>query len=244
MKTHALALALPRRRCSRLGACNKDQSSGEAPEGADLRGREGRRRQDHRRRPRRRTASSWPRPRPPGSTRRSPAPAPIRSSFPDDAAFARRPPARSTRRPSNRAQLTGILTNLILPGTVLVADIGKAIDNGKGKARAGDDGRRDPDRDQGGRQDRPDRCRRPQGDRSPRRRRPVLQRRRPPRRCRADAAQGQASKPAVGQKAGSKAQDVAIGGSSAARYCFSHRPTSARETARYNDPLRVRMMGH
>jgi len=36
-------------------------------------------------------------------------------------------------RPQNRAQLTGILTNLILPGTVMVADIDKAIDNGKGK---------------------------------------------------------------------------------------------------------------
>ena len=37
-------------------------------------------------------------------------------------------------KPENRAQLTGILTNLILPGTVMAADIGKAIDNGKGKA--------------------------------------------------------------------------------------------------------------
>ena len=36
--------------------------------------------------------------------------------------------------PQNRPQLTGVLTNLILPGTVLVADIDKAIDAGKGKA--------------------------------------------------------------------------------------------------------------
>ena len=36
--------------------------------------------------------------------------------------------------PANRAQLTGIITNMILPGTVLVADIDKAIDAGKGKA--------------------------------------------------------------------------------------------------------------
>ena len=35
---------------------------------------------------------------------------------------------------TDRAQLTGMLTNLLLPGTVLAADIGKAIDNGKGKA--------------------------------------------------------------------------------------------------------------
>ena len=45
-----------------------------------------------------------------------------------------RPPAPSTPSRDNRAQLTGVLTNLILPGTVLVADIDKAIDNGKGKA--------------------------------------------------------------------------------------------------------------
>ena len=37
-------------------------------------------------------------------------------------------------KPDNRAQLTGVLTNLILPGTVMVADIDKAIDNSKGKA--------------------------------------------------------------------------------------------------------------
>ena len=42
--------------------------------------------------------------------------------------------ARSTPSPRTGAQLTGILTNLILPGTVMVADIDKAIDAGKGKA--------------------------------------------------------------------------------------------------------------
>lgn len=36
--------------------------------------------------------------------------------------------------PDNRAALTGAITNLILPGTVMAEDIGKAIDNGKGKA--------------------------------------------------------------------------------------------------------------
>ena len=41
---------------------------------------------------------------------------------------------RSTANPGNRAQLTGIITNMILPGPVLVADIDKAIDAGKGKA--------------------------------------------------------------------------------------------------------------
>jgi uncharacterized surface protein with fasciclin (FAS1) repeats len=37
-------------------------------------------------------------------------------------------------QPQSRARLTGLLTYHILPGTVLAADIGKAIDNAKGKA--------------------------------------------------------------------------------------------------------------
>ncbi len=53
---------------------------------------------------------------------------------PDDAAFAGAPAGTFDVKPDNRAQLTGVLTNLILPGTVMVADIDKAIDNSKGKA--------------------------------------------------------------------------------------------------------------
>ena len=53
---------------------------------------------------------------------------------PDDAAFDKAPAGTFDPKPENRAQLTGVLTNLILPGTVLVADIEKAIDKGKGKA--------------------------------------------------------------------------------------------------------------
>ena len=37
-------------------------------------------------------------------------------------------------KPESRAQLTKLLTGHILPGEILAADIGKAIDNGKGKA--------------------------------------------------------------------------------------------------------------
>ncbi|MCY7281118.1 MAG: fasciclin domain-containing protein, partial [Sphingomonas bacterium] len=37
-------------------------------------------------------------------------------------------------KPESRAQLTKLLTGHILPGAILSADIGKAIDNGKGKA--------------------------------------------------------------------------------------------------------------
>ena len=52
---------------------------------------------------------------------------------PDDAAFDKSPAGTFDNKPENRGQLTGILTNLILPGTVMAADIDKAIDKGKGK---------------------------------------------------------------------------------------------------------------
>lgn len=61
-------------------------------------------------------------------------PGPYTVLVPDDAAFAKAPAGSLDAKPENRAQLTGVLTNLILPGTVLAADIGKAIDSGKGKA--------------------------------------------------------------------------------------------------------------
>jgi uncharacterized surface protein with fasciclin (FAS1) repeats len=53
---------------------------------------------------------------------------------PDDSAFDKAPAATFDTKPENRPQLTGLLTNLILPGTMMVADIDKAIDTGKGKA--------------------------------------------------------------------------------------------------------------
>ena len=54
----------------------------------------------------------------------------------DDAAFGKLPAGTvdTWMKPESRAQLTGVLTNHILPGTILADDIGKAIDNGKGKA--------------------------------------------------------------------------------------------------------------
>src|SRR5215210_2127170 len=61
-------------------------------------------------------------------------PGPYTVLVPDDAAFAAAPAGTFEAKPENRAQLTGALTNLILPGTVLSADIDKAIDAGKGKA--------------------------------------------------------------------------------------------------------------
>ena len=61
-------------------------------------------------------------------------PGPYTVFVPEDAAFDKAPAGTFDSNPQNRPQLTGVLTNLILPGTVLVADIDKAIDAGKGKA--------------------------------------------------------------------------------------------------------------
>lgn len=60
-------------------------------------------------------------------------PGPYTVFVPDDAAIGKAPAGTFDASPANRAQLTGVLTNMILPGTILVADIDKAIDTGKGK---------------------------------------------------------------------------------------------------------------
>lgn len=61
-------------------------------------------------------------------------PGPYTVFVPSDAAFAGAPAGSFDAKPENRAQLTRAITYLILPGTVLAEDIGKAIDAGKGKA--------------------------------------------------------------------------------------------------------------
>jgi len=63
-------------------------------------------------------------------------PGPYTVLVPNDAAFDKLPAGAldALLKPDSRAQLTGVLTYHILPGTILVADITKAIDNGKGKA--------------------------------------------------------------------------------------------------------------
>jgi uncharacterized surface protein with fasciclin (FAS1) repeats len=60
-------------------------------------------------------------------------PGPYTVFVPDDAAFSSAPAGTFDPTPQNRARLTGVLTNLILPGTVLAADIDKLIDKNKGK---------------------------------------------------------------------------------------------------------------
>ena len=60
-------------------------------------------------------------------------PGPYTVFVPDDQALSA-VQTGDAAQPQARAQLTGILTNHILPGTILAEDIGKAIDNGNGKA--------------------------------------------------------------------------------------------------------------
>jgi uncharacterized surface protein with fasciclin (FAS1) repeats len=60
-------------------------------------------------------------------------PGPYTVFVPDDAAFGSAPAGTFDINPQNRPQLTGILTNHVLQGTVMVADIDKLIDNSKGK---------------------------------------------------------------------------------------------------------------
>lgn len=60
-------------------------------------------------------------------------PGPYTVLVPDDPAFAKAPAGTFDVDPKNRPQLTGVLTNLILPGTVLVADLDKLVGSGQGK---------------------------------------------------------------------------------------------------------------
>ena len=55
----------------------------------------------------------------------------------DDAAFGKLPAGTVDNwlKAESKPELTSVLRYNILPGTVLAADIGKAIDNGKGKAQ-------------------------------------------------------------------------------------------------------------
>jgi uncharacterized surface protein with fasciclin (FAS1) repeats len=63
-------------------------------------------------------------------------PGPYTVLVPTDAAFDKLPAGAldALMKPEGRADLTGVLTYHILPGEMLAADIGKAIDAGKGKA--------------------------------------------------------------------------------------------------------------
>jgi uncharacterized surface protein with fasciclin (FAS1) repeats len=63
-------------------------------------------------------------------------PGPYTVLVPSDDAFGKVPnsPLSDVSNPKNRGEITRVLTYHILPGVILADDIGKAIDNGKGKA--------------------------------------------------------------------------------------------------------------
>ncbi|HEX6219203.1 MAG TPA: fasciclin domain-containing protein [Sphingomicrobium sp.] len=63
-------------------------------------------------------------------------PGPYTVLAPSNDAFAKLPEGTlaGLQTPEKKAELTGLLTYHILPGVVLAEDIGKAIDNAKGKA--------------------------------------------------------------------------------------------------------------
>ena len=63
-------------------------------------------------------------------------PGPYTVLVPTDAAFDKLPAGAldTLMKPEGKAELTGVLTYHILPGAILAADIGKAIETGGGKA--------------------------------------------------------------------------------------------------------------
>ncbi len=64
-------------------------------------------------------------------------PTPYTLLVPNDGAFDKLPAGASETlmSPAGREELTAVLTHHILPGTMLTADIGKAIDSGGGKTQ-------------------------------------------------------------------------------------------------------------
>ena len=131
MKTHALALGAAAAALLALGACNKNGNGGgnaaQTPQAQKMAGNKT-------------IAAGLPAnsqfmtaAKAAGLDQTLAGPGPYTVFVPTDQAIGGAPEGTFATTPQNRAQLTGIITNLILPGTVLVADIDKAIEAGKGK---------------------------------------------------------------------------------------------------------------
>ena len=135
MKSHALALGLGATALLALGACNNDAGNGNgaAPKAQSEQARKAAGTKTI-------AAGLIPASRfmtaakAAGLDQTLAGPGPYTLFVPDDSAFNSAPAGTFDVKPENRAQVTGVLTNLILPGTVMAADIAKAIDKGKGKA--------------------------------------------------------------------------------------------------------------
>jgi len=135
MKTHALALTLASAALLSLAACSKNNgSNGSAPTGQTPKAEKA---------AGTKTIASgldanskfMAAAKAAGLDQTLAGPGPYTVFVPTDAAVAAAPPATFDTAPANRSQLTAIITNMILPGTVLVGDIDKAIDAGHGKTQ-------------------------------------------------------------------------------------------------------------
>lgn len=137
MKNHALALTVAAAALLSLGACNKnDNAGGNASSPDTVQSKQAKKVAGDKT-----IAAGLPTngkfmaaAKTAGLDQTLAGPGPYTVFVPTDDAIAKAPAGSFDAAPGNRAQLTGIITNLVLPGTVLVADIDKAIDAGKGKA--------------------------------------------------------------------------------------------------------------
>lgn len=134
MKIHALALAAAATAMLSVSACNKNNNGGKGPTNVQSP-------QAEKAAGNKTIAQGLPAnsqfmaaAKAAGLDQTLAGPGPYTVFVPTDAAIGQAPSGTFDTSPGNRAQLTGIITNLVLPGTVLVADIDKAIDAGKGKA--------------------------------------------------------------------------------------------------------------
>lgn len=133
MRTHRFALGLAATAIVAVGACNKTSTGANAPQNAQTP-------KAQKEAGTKTIAAGLPATgrfmtaaKDAGLNQTLAGPGPYTVFVPDDAAFSNAPAGTFDISPKNRAQLTGVLTNLILQGTVLAADIDKTIDRGKGK---------------------------------------------------------------------------------------------------------------
>ena len=134
MKNHALALTVAAAAMLSVSACNKNNAAGNGPK--DVQSPQAEKAAGSKTIAQGLPANSQfvAAAKAAGLDQTLAGPGPYTVFVPTDAAISQAPSGTFDASPGNRGQLTGIITNLVLPGTVLVADIDKAIDAGKGKA--------------------------------------------------------------------------------------------------------------
>ena len=135
MKSHALALGVAAAAMLAVGGCNKSNGNGNAEQSAQTPKAEKMAGSQTIASGLDKNSQFMAAAKAAGLDQTLAGPGPYTVFVPDDAAFSSAPAGTFSTDPKNRAQLTSVLTNLILPGTVLVADIDKAIDSGKGKTQ-------------------------------------------------------------------------------------------------------------